>query len=127
MTIKNYKTITIAANTITSTFSTPIYLLFVPSHFIIKFFCYNMITTVAPTKRVVLLKTSLLNNESILSFTRSSATSSTGNIQLKLKYKMNPSAISGNYDFTMCSIDGSEPDMFTSMQFSLIIQFVEEI
>jgi hypothetical protein len=130
MTIKNYKTIVIPVNSTTSanTFSIPIFLPFIPSHFIIKYFCYNITSTNAPTNRIVLLKTSLLNNESILSFARVANASSTGALQLDLKHKMNPSTISGNYDFTMCNIDGDIPDGgITSIQFALTVEFVEEI
>ena len=80
----------------------------------------------AGTVTILLLKTSLLNNEAILSLTRT-GTLDAGNIQLDTKYKMNPSVISGNYDFTLCDFDGISPDQFASMRIALTIEFVEEI
>ncbi len=67
MTMKNYQTITIAANTTTSTFSTPIYLQFVPSHFIIKFISHSIISSANLSDHMLLLKTSLLINDTIFS------------------------------------------------------------
>jgi len=138
MAIKNFKTIIITGNTlsfigshpqIVNTFSVPIFLQFVPTHFIIREVCYMLTNSAASVKRVVLLKTSLLNNESIFAFTRSgtSGTVTRDDISVELKYKMNPSTIKGNYDFTVVDLSGAPPDALLNMQIALTIEFVEEI
>jgi len=133
MTIKNFKTIIITADTSIlntgNTFSIPIFLQFVPTHFIVREICYSIISSDVPENTVLLLKTSLLNNESIFAFTRSGTTSTITrtDLSLDLKYKMNPSTIKGNYDFTVVDINGLLPDVFTSIQIALTIEFIEEI
>ena len=136
MTIKNFKTIIITANTAAggrsnpgTTFSIPIFLQFIPTHFILKLFSYSLVSAGDTNNNILLLKTSLLNNEPILSMLRIGGVTfkDLGNIQLDTKFKMNPSVISGNYDFTLCDTSGNLADEFQSMQFALTIEFVEEI
>jgi len=137
MTIKNFKTIIISANVkpgahgdLGTTFSIPIFLPFIPSHFIVKAVNYCIITAAATSTNILLLKTSLLNNEPILSITRLSGAGGTSEIytsQLDTKFKMNPGVVNGNYDFTLSDIYGVSPDQFTNLQFALTIEFVEEI
>jgi hypothetical protein len=126
MTIKNFKTIIIAASTTSTTFTIPIFLQFVPSYFIIRLVSYSITSAEIGSDAILLLKTSLLNNESILSLVRPGVLDS-ASLNLDLKFKMNPNFIGGNYDFTLCNIAGSPPDEFTSMQIALTIEFVEEI
>ena len=135
MTIKNFKTIIITADTgvdgyvgPSNTFSVPIFLQFVPTHFIAREICYSIISSAAPVSMILLLKTSLLNNESIFALTRvASGAITRTDLSLDLKYKMNPSTIKGNYDFTVVDINGLLPDVFTSIQIALTIEFIEEI
>ena len=133
MTIKNFKTIIISKFTQAvyhgdpgTTFSIPIFLQFVPTYFILRLASYSIISNLQGNTTILLLKTSLLNNEAIFSLTRTGLLDS-GNIQLDTKFKMNPSVISGNYDFTLCDIFGSSVDNFGSMQIALTMEFVEEI
>ena len=127
MTIINYKTITIAIDSFPTTFSIPTFLQFVPTHFIVRACCYNIQSAANSTDRIIFLKTSLLNNEPIFVFVRDNLTSSTMSYLLELKFKINPSVIGGNYDFTLCNIAGGEPDQLVSIKFALTIEFVEEI
>lgn len=129
MTIKNYKTITIAASTPSNTFSIPIFLQFIPSHFIIKFISHFITSSAAVNDHVLLLKTSLLNNDTILSIARTGGANLIECVEhtADIKFKMNPSTINGNYDFNLCNITGNSPDFFTAMQIALIIEFIEEI
>ena len=137
MTIKNFKTIIISANVVPgihgdpgTTFSIPIFLPFIPSHFIVKAVNYCITMTDATSNNILLLKTSLLNNEPILSMTRLSGAGGTNEIytyQLDTKFKMNPGVVNGNYNFTLSDIYGVSPDQFTSLQFAITMEFVEEI
>ena len=133
MTIKNFKTITIAKYskpilhvTNGTIFSVPIFLQFVPTHFILRLASYCITSSQAPSATVLLLKTSLFNNNSILSLTRVGTVDSS-NIHLDTKYKINPSVIGGDYQFTLCDVWGEPPDNFRFMQLALTIEFVEEI
>jgi len=133
MTIKNSKTITITAYTQYvlhgpdgTTFDVPIFLQFMPTHFILKQVSYCILSSVAGNSAVLLLKTSLFNNKSILSLLRVGTVDS-GNLHLDTKYKMNPSVIGGDYQFMLRDIWGEPPDNFESMQLALTVEFVEEI
>ena len=93
MTIKNSKIVMLTAYTEYvlhvsegNTFSIPIFIQFVPTHFIRRLASYSILTSAACTLKIVLLKTSLLNNEPILSLTRIGLVDS-GNIQLDTKWE----------------------------------------
>ena len=135
MTIKNFKTIIISKNVApgihgdpSTTFSIPIFLPFIPSHFIIKAVSYCITSMAGTTNNILLLKSSLLNNESILSILRiGGAIAECYLYLLDTKFKMNPNVISGNINFTLSDINGVTPIFFTNLQFALTIEFIEEI
>jgi len=133
MTIKNSKIVMLTAYTQYvlhvsegNTFSIPIFLQFVPTHFIIRLASYYILSSKAGNSAILLLKTSLYNGNPILSLPRVGIADS-GNIHLDTKFKINPSVIGGNYDFELCDLWGLSPDFFNSMQIALTLEFIEEI
>ena len=133
MTIKNSKIVMLVAyteyvlhGTDGTAFSVPLFIQFVPTHFILRLASYSILSTEVGISEILLLKSSLFNGNPILSLTRVGIADS-GNIHLETKFKINPSGISGNYNFTLCDIWGLPPDFFRSMQIALTIEFIEEI
>lgn len=132
MVVKNYKTVTIASRlTDTNIFTVPINLQFIPSYFIVKYASFVNMSSSDSIDTVLLLKTSLYNNETIVSFSRS-GTEDVNDVwsgNLDLKYKMNPMTIAGNYDFTFTNVDGNVLDDVDNnvIQIALTIEFIEDI
>jgi len=127
---KNFKTITIGGimNAI-NTCSIPMFLPFVPNYFIIKYASLYQSSGTGSTSEVLLLQTSLLNNETIYHFCKigDANTDSYKETGLDIKYKLNPKEIKGNYDFTLINLQGQVPNVIaqSKFQFALTLEFYD--
>jgi hypothetical protein len=128
MTINNYKTITITNSLTSNTFSTPIFLQFVPTACIIKYVTHSWTTTTNNTDYIAIISSSLVNNLPIYHLVRTGAIDTEVKQQsLDLKFQLNTGFINSNYDFTITNIAGGEPSNFGTMQLAITIEFIQEI
>ena len=132
-----FKTITIAGMFYnTNTINIPINLSFQPTYFIVKHVTVTSIVDADISyENVLLLKTSLYNNDTIFHFSTSLIADDYNyeSSYVNTKYNINPQTINGNYEFSLVTINNTIPEMLTELyvgvvQLALTIEFgVEKI